>query len=228
MGRLFSVAILKSCMTVGRRLQAQLNFLRLLFRLLDALFDGAQRIRTQGLGTCAFFKTKTVLNAFVSSSVDRRISGLEAYEHCSFHSGRRGLPTPGRVVVLFRNDVRHSARIDEASGNEKQTELWRVAHLSTCLGGVSLIALALALERLLGANANYILAPLSVAAYCFFVACSLSAWLNKAWDDDRTQRLVALIYLLQIMASALSVIAVVMFLLAILSKAMSWHGFFMA
>lgn len=83
----------------------------------------------------------------------------------------------------------------------------------------------MALERLLGAHANYVLAPFSVAAYCFFVACTLSAWLNKAWDDDRTQVPVALVYFLQILASALSVIAVVISLLAILSKVMSWPGF---
>ena len=42
------------------------------------------------------------------------------------------------------------------SGDTKRTELWRVAHLSTCVGGISLIALSVALERLFGASATYI------------------------------------------------------------------------
>ncbi|KPU90795.1 hypothetical protein APR50_22945 [Variovorax paradoxus] len=107
------------------------------------------------------------------------------------------------------------------SGNEKRTELWRVAHLSTCVGGISLIALSVALEQLLGAQAIYTLTLFSAAAYGFFIACTLSGWLNKAWDDDRTQRGVALIYRLQIIASALSVIAVGTFLFSLLLKILS-------
>lgn len=98
--------------------------------------------------------------------------------------------------------------LTKRNGDAKRTELWRVAHLSTCLGGVSLIALTVALERLFAAAAVYTLVPFSAAAYCFFLACTLSGWLNKAWDDDRTQASVALIYRLQIFASALSVVAV--------------------
>jgi hypothetical protein len=51
------------------------------------------------------------------------------------------------------------------SGDAKRTELWRVAHLSTCVGGISLIALSVALERLFGVNATYTLLPFSAAAY---------------------------------------------------------------
>ncbi|MDH6593406.1 hypothetical protein M2165_003295 [Variovorax sp. TBS-050B] len=97
------------------------------------------------------------------------------------------------------------------SGDAKRTELWRVAHLSTCVGGVSLIALSAALERLFGAAASYTLAPFSAAAYCFFLACTLSGWLNRAWDDDRAEPSVAWVYRLQIVASALSVAAVATF-----------------
>lgn len=106
-------------------------------------------------------------------------------------------------------------------GDAKRTELWRVAHLSTCVGGISLIALTVALERLFAAAAIYTLVPFSAAAYSFFLACTLSGWLNKAWDDDRTQASVALIYGLQIFASALSVVAVGGFLVTLFLKVMS-------
>lgn len=108
--------------------------------------------------------------------------------------------------------------LTKRSGDAKRTELWRVAHLSTCVGGISVIALSVALERLFGADATYTLVPFSAAAYCFFIACTLSGWLNKAWDDDRTQASVALIYRLQILASVLSVSAVVAFLLTLILK----------
>lgn len=100
--------------------------------------------------------------------------------------------------------------LSKGKGDANRTELWRVAHLSTCIGGVTLIALTLALERLLGNAAIYTLAPFSVAAYVFFFACTLGGWFNKAWwDEDKTQMRVVLIYRLQIIASALSVIAIV-------------------
>ena len=100
-------------------------------------------------------------------------------------------------------------------GDEKNIELWRVAHLSTCVGGISLIALSFALERLFQGYAVYTLVPFSVAAYCFFIACTLSGWLNKAWDDNRTLGNVAWIYRLQVLASALSVVAVFAFVLTL-------------
>lgn len=100
------------------------------------------------------------------------------------------------------------------SGNLKRTELWRVAHLSTCLGGVSIIALTLAVERLFPGAALYTVAPFSAAAFSFFLACTLSGWLNRSWDDDRSTVSVALIYGLQMLASALSVVAVGGFLVA--------------
>jgi hypothetical protein len=103
--------------------------------------------------------------------------------------------------------------LTKRSGDEKRTELWRIAHLSTCVGGVSVISLAFALEKLFGADAAYTLVPFSAAAYCFFLACTLSAWLNKAWDGDRSQASVALVYRLQILASTLSVVAVAAFLI---------------
>ncbi|MDG1107039.1 MAG: hypothetical protein P8N60_00035 [Burkholderiaceae bacterium] len=107
------------------------------------------------------------------------------------------------------------------SGDTKRTELWRVAHLSTCVGGISLIALSVALERLFGAAATYILVPFSASAYCFFLAGTLSGWLNKAWVDDRNQASVSLIYRLQIFASVLSVVAVGAFLLTLLSEVLA-------
>jgi hypothetical protein len=110
--------------------------------------------------------------------------------------------------------------LTKRSGDIKRTELWRVAHLSTCVGGISLISLSGALERLFGATATYTLMPFSAAAYCFFIACTLSGLLNNAWDDDRTQASVALIYCLQILASVLSIVAVSVFLANLFSKIM--------
>lgn len=98
--------------------------------------------------------------------------------------------------------------LSKRQGNVKRTELWRIAHLSTCVGGISLIAMTIALERLFLTAAVYILVPLSLAAYCFFFACSLSGVLNKSWDDDRSEAAVKLIYCLQIFASVMSVLAV--------------------
>lgn len=111
--------------------------------------------------------------------------------------------------------------LTKRSGNAKRTELWRIAHLSTCVGGISLIALSVALERLFGADAIYTLAPFSASAYCFFFACTLGGWLNKSWDDDRTQASVLLVYRLQIIASALSICAVVAVLITLFLKVLS-------
>lgn len=108
--------------------------------------------------------------------------------------------------------------LTKRSGDKKRTELWRIAHLSTCVGGTALIALAVALERLFGADATYALALFSASAYCFFLACTLSGCINKSWDDDRTQSSVALVYLLQILASALSIAAVSAFLITLFLK----------
>lgn len=105
--------------------------------------------------------------------------------------------------------------ITKRSGNAKRTELWRVAHLSTCVGGISLIALTLALEKLFTTAAVFTLAPFAAAACSFFLACTLSGLLGKGWDDDRTESSVALVYRLQILASALSVIAVAAFLVTL-------------
>lgn len=107
------------------------------------------------------------------------------------------------------------------NGDAKRTELWRVAHLSTCVAGVSLIALTVALERLFGPAAPYTLAPFSASAWCFFIACTLSAWLGKSWDDDRTQACVQWVYRLQMLAALLSVVATAAFLLTMTGKALS-------
>ena len=104
------------------------------------------------------------------------------------------------------------------SGNIKRIELWRVAHLSTCLGGVSVIALTMAVERLFPQAALFTVAPFSAAALGFFSACTLIGWLNESWDDDRAKVSVAIIYGLQILASALSVVAVGGILVALFLK----------
>jgi hypothetical protein len=47
------------------------------------------------------------------------------------------------------------------------TELWRVVHLSTCVGGVSLIALVLALERVFHGQAHLVMLSFTIGAYLF-------------------------------------------------------------
>ncbi len=54
------------------------------------------------------------------------------------------------------------------------TELWRIAHLSTCIGGVSLIALSDATASLFPGDESAILIPFSLSAYLFFLTCTLS------------------------------------------------------
>lgn len=98
--------------------------------------------------------------------------------------------------------------ISKGRGDVNNTELWRVAHLSTCVGGISLIGITLALERLVQHLAVYTLVPFTIAAYCFFLACTLSGSLNLSWKGDRSLPMVRLIYSLQILASAFSVIAI--------------------
>jgi hypothetical protein len=108
--------------------------------------------------------------------------------------------------------------LSKGRGDAKRIELWRIAHLSTCVGGVSLIALTLALDKLFGGVAVYCLLLFSLAAYSFFLACTLSGCLNKSWDDDRTQTSVMLIYMLQIFASVASVLGVCAFLATLILK----------
>lgn len=93
-------------------------------------------------------------------------------------------------------------------GDVGNTELWRVAHLSTCVGGVSLLALAMALPRLFADQAIWVLLPFTLSAYCFFAACTLSAWWNRSWSGDRRNPGAARAYWLQIVASLLSLVAV--------------------
>ncbi len=93
-------------------------------------------------------------------------------------------------------------------GDAKNTELWRIAHLSTCVGGASLLALAVAMPRLFADQAIYVLAPFTLSAYGFFMACTLSAWFNTSWDDDRGNARTAAVYRLQILASLLALVAV--------------------
>jgi hypothetical protein len=110
--------------------------------------------------------------------------------------------------------------LSKRRGDLKNTELWRVAHLSTCVGGVSLIAMTMALGILLEDRAIYTLVPFTAAAYCFFVACTLSGSFNLSWDGNRNLPMVRLIYALQILASALSVIAIIASVVALLLRYM--------
>lgn len=98
--------------------------------------------------------------------------------------------------------------LSKRRGHAAVTELWRVAHLSTCLGGVSLIALAFAVERLFSGQEHLVMLPFTIRAYLFFVACTLSGIVGKGWDHDRTMLSVQIIYWMQIAASVTSVIAI--------------------
>ncbi|MGE4243411.1 hypothetical protein [Ramlibacter sp.] len=98
--------------------------------------------------------------------------------------------------------------LSKRRGDSKRVELWRIAHLSTCIGGLSLICLALALERLFGPDATYSMVAFSAAAYLFCFACTLSGCLNMGWNDDRSHGGVAVIYSAQIAASGLSLVGV--------------------
>lgn len=98
--------------------------------------------------------------------------------------------------------------LSKRKGIPANTERWRVAHLSTCLGGISIIGLTVALETLVRDDAVYALSPFTLAAYCFFVACTLSGWLKVSWDGDRSLVRVKSIYWMQIVASVLSLLAI--------------------
>lgn len=103
--------------------------------------------------------------------------------------------------------------LSKRRGNPAVTELWRVAHLSTCVGGISLIALTLALERLFPWQEHLVIMPFTIAAYLFFGACTLSGLVERGWDHDRTLPSVRVIYWVQIAASVASVIAVLLFII---------------
>lgn len=103
--------------------------------------------------------------------------------------------------------------LSKRHGNPSVTELWRVAHLSTCVGGISLIALTLALERLFPGQEHLVIMPFTIAAYLFFGACTLSGLVGRRWDHDRTLPSVRVIYWVQIAASVASVIAVLLFII---------------
>jgi hypothetical protein len=98
--------------------------------------------------------------------------------------------------------------LSKRKGNPVNTERWRVAHLSTCLGGISIIGITIALETLVQDDAVYTLSLFTLAAYCFFAACTLSGWLEVSWDGDRTLVRVKSIYWMQIVASGLSLLAI--------------------
>ena len=103
--------------------------------------------------------------------------------------------------------------LSKRRGSLAVTELWRVAHLSTCVGGISLIALTLALERLFPGHEYLVMMPFTTAAYLFFGACTLSGIVGRGWDNDRTMLSVRVIYWMQIAASVASVVAVLLFVI---------------
>lgn len=111
--------------------------------------------------------------------------------------------------------------LSKRRGHADVTELWRVAHLSTCLGGISLIALVFALERLFPGREYLVMLPFTIGAYLFFVACTLSGVIGKGWHHDRTMLSVRIIYWMQMAASGASVIAI--FFLIMLAVRLSYQ-----
>ncbi len=106
--------------------------------------------------------------------------------------------------------------LSKRRGSPAVTELWRIAHLSTCVGGISLIALTLALERLFPGQEYLVMMPFTTAAYLFFGACTLSGLTGRSWGNDRTMPSVRVIYWTQIAASVASIIAVFLFIILVL------------
>jgi hypothetical protein len=98
--------------------------------------------------------------------------------------------------------------LSKRRGTVDDIERWRVAHLSTCLGGISIIGITLALKTLLQDDAFYAMWLFVAAAYLFFAACSASGWLKVSWDGDRSLTHVKFIYWTQILASGLSLLAI--------------------
>lgn len=108
--------------------------------------------------------------------------------------------------------------LSKRRGDTTATELWRVAHLSTCVGGISLIALSIAMERVFPGNEMLVMLPFSLAAYLFFIACTGSGVVGKGWDSERDSLVTKIIYWTQILASTASVVAVI----ALFSLVLGW------
>lgn len=105
--------------------------------------------------------------------------------------------------------------MSKGRGNAANTELWRVAHLSTCIGGISIIALVYALEIILPRTWVYALVGFSISAYFFSIACTLSGATNLSWFGDRKKKMAKMIYGIHIIASCLSVVVVIGTLVAL-------------
>jgi hypothetical protein len=93
-------------------------------------------------------------------------------------------------------------------GNESITELWRVAHLSTCIGGIAVIVLTYALQIILPFLWVYPLSLFTIASYLFAAACTWSGACNSKWYGKRLTVTSKSIYLLHLFASLFSVLAV--------------------
>jgi len=106
--------------------------------------------------------------------------------------------------------------MSKGKGDASQTELWRVAHLSTCIGGISIISLVYALKNILPHIWVYALSAYSMASYLFAVACTLSGITKAKWYGKNKTNAAMIIYGLHIIASFLSIIAVVGTLAALL------------
>jgi|HubBroStandDraft_2_1064218.scaffolds.fasta_scaffold613743_2 hypothetical protein len=98
--------------------------------------------------------------------------------------------------------------ISKGKGDPAHTELWRVAHLSTCIGGISIIVLQYVLKNILPEIWVYALVAYSSASYLFAIACMLSAKNKVYWYKNRRMKIAKVIYSMHIVASCLSMIAI--------------------
>ena len=90
----------------------------------------------------------------------------------------------------------------------EHTDLWRIAHLSTCVGGIAVMVLSLGLPLIFPGHWMLLAAGFTSAAWLFFIACTLSGITGQAWSAKPRTPVIQLIYLLQIGASALSILVV--------------------
>src|SRR5580692_2588543 len=91
--------------------------------------------------------------------------------------------------------------ISKGKGDPAHTELWRVAHLSTCIGGISIIVLQYVLKNILPEIWVYALVAYSSASYLFAIACMLSAKNKVYWYKNRRMKIAKVIYSMHIVAS---------------------------
>lgn len=124
--------------------------------------------------------------------------------------------TIGYILFCYGTLLGIPHGISKGKGSLDSTEKWRVAHLSTCVGGIAIISLVYALTRVFPAMWVYILSGFSLSAYLFSLACTLSGITNLSWYGERKIILAKVIYWIHIAASFLAIAAVIAGLILLL------------